>query len=393
MRKQRGITLIALVITIIVLLILAGVSISMLSGENGILSQVESAKTKTEGSSVEETIKLGLASGFNEEGQYQPELIKQNLESSLNISSEDIIDNEDGTLVVKYDDYEYYVDVDNKSIQKVVPLSSITIENYGDYINYNVDLGIGNVFENELSEKYDWRIFYRDESGNIYIIAEDYVPNTNELLIEAMSKADMTSNASYPYSAYWANGTTFSRTGSASISEEIAKKYMLEWRLNNPTSENANMKVVASLLDTDAWKGFATGVSGAEATGAPTLEMYIKSWNAKQYTQVYCNNSTTTGYYVDVVEPPLTAYVNMAGTTGFSDTLYYPHTAMYNKCAGYWIASPSASREAQILSVNREGYIGNKNYYTSSYGVRPVVCIPAETSGCLSKDGSWTITE
>ena len=42
--NQKGITLIALVITIIVLLILAGVAISMLSGENGILNQAASAK-------------------------------------------------------------------------------------------------------------------------------------------------------------------------------------------------------------------------------------------------------------------------------------------------------------------------------------------------------------
>ena len=47
-RKNKGITLIALVITIIVLLILAGVSIAMLTGENGILSQAQKAKTETE---------------------------------------------------------------------------------------------------------------------------------------------------------------------------------------------------------------------------------------------------------------------------------------------------------------------------------------------------------
>ena len=43
-RRERGITLIALVITIIVLLILAGVSISMLTGENGIITQAQTAK-------------------------------------------------------------------------------------------------------------------------------------------------------------------------------------------------------------------------------------------------------------------------------------------------------------------------------------------------------------
>ena len=39
MREQKGITLIALVITIIVLLILAGVTIAMLTGENGLLTR------------------------------------------------------------------------------------------------------------------------------------------------------------------------------------------------------------------------------------------------------------------------------------------------------------------------------------------------------------------
>ena len=37
--KNRGITLIALVVTIVVLLILAGISISMLTGQNGILNR------------------------------------------------------------------------------------------------------------------------------------------------------------------------------------------------------------------------------------------------------------------------------------------------------------------------------------------------------------------
>ena len=53
-RKEKGITLIALVITIIVLLILAGVSIAMLTGQNGILSQAQNAKNKTEEAQVNE---------------------------------------------------------------------------------------------------------------------------------------------------------------------------------------------------------------------------------------------------------------------------------------------------------------------------------------------------
>ena len=57
-QMSKGITLIALVITIIVLLILAGVSISMLIGENGILKQASDAKVMTNLSKVDEAIKL-----------------------------------------------------------------------------------------------------------------------------------------------------------------------------------------------------------------------------------------------------------------------------------------------------------------------------------------------
>ena len=55
---KRGITLIALVITIIVLLILAGVSIAMLTGQNGILTQAQIAKNETENAAKQEEMDL-----------------------------------------------------------------------------------------------------------------------------------------------------------------------------------------------------------------------------------------------------------------------------------------------------------------------------------------------
>ena len=53
-KKESGITLIALVITIIVLLILAGVSIAMLTGENGIITQAQRAEEETENATTNE---------------------------------------------------------------------------------------------------------------------------------------------------------------------------------------------------------------------------------------------------------------------------------------------------------------------------------------------------
>ena len=61
MRNQKGITLIALVITIIVLLILAGVSIAMLTGQNGILTKATDAATANTEAEKMEAVKLALA--------------------------------------------------------------------------------------------------------------------------------------------------------------------------------------------------------------------------------------------------------------------------------------------------------------------------------------------
>ena len=58
MRNEKGITLIALVITIIVLLILAGVTIAMLTGNNGILTKVGEAKQKSNKAEVYEELQL-----------------------------------------------------------------------------------------------------------------------------------------------------------------------------------------------------------------------------------------------------------------------------------------------------------------------------------------------
>ena len=49
MKKQKGITLVALVVTIVVLLILAGVALNLVLGENGIITRAkESAKAMEE---------------------------------------------------------------------------------------------------------------------------------------------------------------------------------------------------------------------------------------------------------------------------------------------------------------------------------------------------------
>ena len=79
-QEISGITLIALVVTIIVLLILAGVSISMLTGQNGILNIAAEAKEKTEIAQSEEKVELAVMSAIaNGNGTLTIENLKKEL--------------------------------------------------------------------------------------------------------------------------------------------------------------------------------------------------------------------------------------------------------------------------------------------------------------------------
>ena len=88
LKANKGITLIALVITIIVLLILAGVSIATLVGENGILTRASEASRETEIASVREQAQLDITNwvaGKMENGEdttvNTPEKIQEILET------------------------------------------------------------------------------------------------------------------------------------------------------------------------------------------------------------------------------------------------------------------------------------------------------------------------
>ena len=94
-KQKKGITLIALVITIIVLLILAGISISMLSGDNGILQRSTDAKERNGVAEVVEKAKLNiLAQIADNKGA---NISKDQLKTILNTYFENIAKNENNT--------------------------------------------------------------------------------------------------------------------------------------------------------------------------------------------------------------------------------------------------------------------------------------------------------
>ena len=79
LKTNKGITLIALVITIIVLLILAGVTIATLTGDNGILTKAQNAKTQNDKATAKEKVDLAIAASLDETGKINLGQLKTNL--------------------------------------------------------------------------------------------------------------------------------------------------------------------------------------------------------------------------------------------------------------------------------------------------------------------------
>ena len=77
LNKNKGVTIVALVITIIVLLILAGVTIAMLSGENGILTKAKEAKTRTDNASTLEKLELTILAAKDNTGTFNMNIFKE----------------------------------------------------------------------------------------------------------------------------------------------------------------------------------------------------------------------------------------------------------------------------------------------------------------------------
>ena len=121
--KNKGITLIALVITIVVLLILAGVTIATLTGDNGIITRTNQAKEETEKAGAKEKVQMEVAGSFDEHGNFDMDKLKENLKENLGLQESDIKDNADGSITVTVDGYEILVDAEGSiNVKKPTPV-------------------------------------------------------------------------------------------------------------------------------------------------------------------------------------------------------------------------------------------------------------------------------
>ena len=118
MKKYKGITLIALVVTIVVLLILAGVSINLITGENGIVSKAKQAAEKTEEANAVEIMSEYLAGVQISSGQGNDFRLADYLSSNIgNDGIEDFLNNGDGHAQVAYRGYKYLVNLEDYTFE------------------------------------------------------------------------------------------------------------------------------------------------------------------------------------------------------------------------------------------------------------------------------------
>ena len=125
LKNQKGITLLVLVVTIIILLILAGITIGTLTGDNGIIQKAGKAKEETEIANEKEILEKAVvqAMGNNKYGNIEESELQEQLDKETGEGKTEATDIGDEFEVVFTDSNRYYtVDKDGNigEVQKIV---------------------------------------------------------------------------------------------------------------------------------------------------------------------------------------------------------------------------------------------------------------------------------
>ena len=358
-KNAKGITLIALVITIIVLLILAGVTIATLTGDNGILNQAGKAKDKTTEAESIERVQVEVAGSYGLDGTIDKDQLNKNLGNiaglkigESNFGGENIV--KELPVTVTLNGYDIGIDA-NGGVEKIPEIIAKIRANpqayYGKKVtNYKVS----------DSDTNTYRIFYVDKDN-------DFKDGYNTIYLKADFSGSVSCSTSYD-----ANQT-------------LIKKMNPLWGEKRGTSEsswNSNEKASAWLCDPSKWTAYCDSDKANYAIGGPSVEMYVKSYNQTHGDdalgcQYQTNDAPGYGYKVNGTIQNSGWYTN-ANTLDYSMT----YKSMYcgqngNKTGPWWLASPSANSSNVVCFVNggSAGLGGNLYRYDNYFGVSPLVSL------------------
>ena len=325
--KNQGITLIALVITIIVLLILAGVSIETLMGDGRILTKAGKAREETE---------KGVATATN----------------NLNTMADYITDNVGA---------------------KASDVATNPKEYYGAEVTG---------YSCESTGVAKWRIFYAD-NNNIYLIADDYI--TAENAPNGKNGTAITANTDYKlsfnnvYNDYTGSEWILGQTNGVENSK--AKSWLIKYfnysgdngaTYPNKTSTKTTIKAVAYMMDTNIWNKYA-GSNAEYAIGGPTLEMFCKSHkDTHPERYVECGDITTNGYKVKWSDGAYATTISGLTKDDFN-SIYIKSDQ--SKAYAMWLASSSADAPNDLMVVACDCNLGINYYGSTLIGLRPLVCL------------------
>ena len=135
-KKNEGITLLALVVTIIVLLILSTITINMLTGENGIIKNTEKAKEATEIADEKEIVQRATvnAIGKNKYGNLKQDELEKQLNEEQEGKTEVTDVGDEFEILFKESNRYYTVDKDGNIKEEQI---ATKIENAGDITKNN----------------------------------------------------------------------------------------------------------------------------------------------------------------------------------------------------------------------------------------------------------------
>jgi len=355
--KASGITLIALVVTIIVLLILAGISIQMLSGDNGLLTRAGEARELTDVAQEKESITLAYNSALTDKIQKDNNNVTVD-ELDKAIKSYDAkasVTSEREKFVVTFSNGNKY------SIYNSGKITEYTIKPYAvDELTVKVS---GNTVESPYYVNYPsakgtikCRVLYNDRTYGLQIIS------VNPVTQVTLGKNDSSENVE----------------GEMGSTERAQNSYMRAITTLNEKAEEYIETTDGNILATDARcvgsdplnKNYPDNLTGDERTA----EMFIAD---NSYT--YMNNYNGKYFKSDTLSKIDRNRMDKIGITGFSDT---------SNAEAYWIASrvimPTPSRVYFYVSAIRSGngIINDIIWYVSSngkaggrnleYGFRPV---------------------
>lgn len=343
LNKNNGITLIALVVTIIVLLILAGISITMLTGQNGILNRATEAREKIKSAGNEESVKIAVMGSFDAGEKLTADKTIKNIENEVSGST---VYGEDFPIVVNVEKESYIVNSDG-SIEKFPGTVNIKIGDKTETItreeapNY-----YGKIVSNYTQKGTTYRLFYIDFDGMFGM------PGTAYIIADYTTEPGLINK----YKTYESKDTS------------VMKRLNPLWAKEKPILENNNEKIVSALCDTTLWKDYANDNANYAVAG-PSIEMYVESYKQTKKDVNYKLRALVNGY----------EFSNSNGKDWFPSAINYfttDNNSIYLTEQGtFWLTSIPTSNTACLDAANYDKKGINNEGYGESNGFRPIVSI------------------